>query len=78
MFEKIIDLYEEFLAAFPVQLHFLISLAIFVVLIVWLYKLVSKNLGWLILLVVFVPASIPLLKQIGQTVLEFLKHLLKK
>jgi len=78
MLEKIINFYEEFLSVFPSQLHFWISLAIFVVIIIWFLKLMQKNIIWIILLVLFIPASIPLLKQIGQGILEFLQYLLNK
>jgi len=78
MLDKIINFYEEFLTVFPSHLHFWISIAIFVVMVFWVFKLIKKNLIWIILLVFFIPASIPLLKQIGQGFLEFLKYLLNK
>ncbi len=73
---QIFSLYNQFLSLFPVQWHFWISLIIFLVLIFWLLDLVKRNIVWLVLLIIFIPASIPLLKQIFAGIISFLKMLL--
>jgi hypothetical protein len=69
-------LYDRFLSVFPPALHFWISLLLFLVIVFWVLDLVKKNLIWLILLIVLLPASIPLLRQIFLGVLQFLRFLL--
>lgn len=73
MLNQIIQLYQSFLNLFPPGLHFWISLAIFLVLVFWVLDLVKRSLVWLILLVILVPASIPLLRQIVDGLLRFLR-----
>lgn len=73
MLNQIIQLYQSFLNLFPSGLHFWISLVIFLVLVFWVLDLVKRSLAWLILLVILVPASIPLLRQIGEGLLRFLR-----
>jgi len=77
MFNQLINLYNQFLTLFPPFLHFWISLILFLVIVYWFLELVRKSLIWLLLLVIFLPASIPLLKQIFWGILAFLKVLLR-
>jgi hypothetical protein len=71
-------LYNQFLSYFPEKVHGLVSLVLAVVLIYGIYKVVRRQFVYLILLVILLPASVPILKNIWQTALEVLKFLLSK
>ena len=73
--QTIFNLYDQFLSNFPDQYHSLISLIILVVFIGVLYNLVKKNLIWLLLLILLIPASIPILNNVWQGILEILRYL---
>lgn len=67
--------YDVFISNFPAQYQGLISLGLLAVIVIALYNLIRKSLLWLFLLVLFVPASVPILSKIGQSILEFLKYI---
>lgn len=73
--QTIFNLYEQFLAHFPQNYHLIISLGILVIFVIALFNLIKRNLLWLILLIVLVPASIPILNNVWQGILEILKYL---
>lgn len=66
--------YDNFIANFPTQYQGLISLGLLAVIVIGLFHLIKKSLLWLFLLALFVPASLPLLSKIGQSILDFLKY----
>lgn len=70
--------YDTFIANFPAQYQGLISLGLLAVLVIGLYQLIKKSLLWLALLILFVPASIPIISKIGQSLLEFLKYIVSR
>lgn len=70
--------YDAFILNFPVQYQGIISLGLLAVIVISLYQLIRKNLLWIALLILFVPASIPILSKIGQGVLLFLKYIVSK
>ena len=70
--------YDVFISNFPAQYQGLISLGLLAVIIISLYQLVRKSLLWLVLLIIFVPASIPILAKIGQAIVGFLKYVVSK
>jgi hypothetical protein len=76
MLNKLFDLYSSFLSLFPPAFHFWISLILFLVIVFWLFDLVKRNIIWLLLLIILLPVSFPIVKQIFLGVLEFLKFLL--
>ncbi|OGD62927.1 hypothetical protein A2160_04110 [Candidatus Beckwithbacteria bacterium RBG_13_42_9] len=78
MLDQLADLYGQFLSIFPAYLHFWISLVIFIALVLWLVDLVKKHWIWILLLIIFIPASIPLLRQIGKGIIDLLGFLLPK
>lgn len=78
MLDQLISLYSQFLSLFPPELHFWVSLIIFVVLVFWLLDLVKRSLLWLVLLIILLPASIPILRQILEGILSFLRFLVEK
>lgn len=76
--EQIFRLYDRFLQLFPPESHSVVSVFTAVFLILSLYKLARKNALWLILLTVFVPVSVPILKKIWDGILEVLRYLMSK
>ncbi len=76
MLEEIYHLWEQFLHFFPSSLRWITSLIIFGLLVKLIISLIKKSFIWLILLVLFVPASIPLLKEIFGSVFRFLQKVL--
>jgi len=73
---QIIALWERFISIFPIELQGLIALGIFVGLVVLILDLVKCNLLWIILLIIFVPASIPIFRTIVNGILYFLRNVL--
>lgn len=67
--------YDTFISNFPVQYQGIISLGLLAVIIITVFQLVRRNLLWLILLVILVPASLPILSNIGTGLIEFLKYI---
>ncbi len=70
--------YDIFIRNFPTQYQGIVSLGLLAVIIVTLFQLIRKSLLWLFLLVLLVPASIPILSKIGQGILLFLKYIVGK
>ncbi len=70
--------YDRFISNFPVQYQGLISLGLLAIIVLGLFQLIKKNLLWLFLLILFVPASIPILSKIGTGLVEFLKYIVAR
>lgn len=70
--------YDVFITNFPLQYQGIVSLGLLAVIIIALYQLIKKNLLWIVLLVVLVPASLPILSNIGTGLLEFLKYIVSR
>ncbi len=70
--------YDVFINNFPTQYQTIISLGLLAVIVIGLFQLIKKSLLWLFLLILFVPASIPILSKIGQGILEFLKYIISR
>lgn len=68
--------YDAFIGNFATQYQGLISLGLLAIIIIVLFHLVRKNILWLVLLVIFVPASLPILRKIGEGILLFLQYIL--
>ena len=76
--QSIYDIYSQFLSYFPDQLHPWVSLALALLLVVGIYKVLRRQLVYLILLVVLLPASVPILKSVWQQILGIIKFLLSR
>lgn len=70
--------YDVFITNFPEQYQTIISLGLLAIIVIGLYHMIKKSLLWLVLLIVFVPASIPILTKIGQGVLSFLQYIVRQ
>ncbi|MBI4128189.1 MAG: hypothetical protein HY459_03920 [Parcubacteria group bacterium] len=76
--QKLSALYDRFLSLFPPEWHTVVSIAIIVLLVWWLLKLIKHNLIFIILLVIFVPASIPILVQIVNALIDFINRIIAR
>lgn len=76
--QTIFNFYEQFLSNFSAEYHGLISFCLAMLIVVGIYKIIKKEFIWLIVLVILLPASIPILKNIWQALIEALRYLLSK
>ena len=67
--------YQLFLNIFPHPLQPIISVLVGILLVYIVVQAIRKDFIYLILLVVLLPASIPILHNIGQGVVELMKFL---
>ena len=74
--QQIQDLYTNFLKLFPQALHPIISILIVVVIVYALAQVIKKDFIYLIVLIVLLPASVPILKSVGQGIVDLLKFFL--
>lgn len=76
--QSLFSIYDQFLGYFPEKVHGLVSLALAALLVYGVYKVLRRQFIYLILLVILLPASAPILKNIWQQLLEVLKFLVSK
>lgn len=76
--EQAYSIYQQFLNNFPENTHGLVSLFLAGLLVLGIYKVLKKQLVYLILLIILLPASIPILKTVWSQVFELLKFLLTR
>lgn len=74
--QQIQDLYTRFLSLFPSVLHPIISIILVVVIIYAIIQVIKKDFIYLIVLVILLPASIPVLRSVGQGIIDLIKFLL--
>lgn len=72
------DLYSQFLGYFPNFLHPVISIIVVIFLVYSIVQALKRNFIWLILLVILLPASIPILKNVVDALIGLIKFLLGK
>lgn len=58
------------------ELQGLIALLIFVGIVLMLIDLIKRNFIWILLLIIFVPASVPIFRTIVDGVFYFLRNVL--
>lgn len=75
---ELFDIYQQFLNFFPESAHGFVSLGLAVLIAYAIYKIVKKNFIFIILLIVLLPASIPILSNIWQSLTNLIKFLLTK
>lgn len=76
IFSDIVSLYEQFLGLFPSFLHPIIAILIVIFLVYSIVQVLRKNLIFLVLLVVLLPASVSVLKQVWDITYQLIKYLL--
>lgn len=74
--ETLQDLYNQFLGFFPNFLHPFVSIAVVIFLVYSIVQALKRNFIWLIILVLLLPASIPILKGVIEVLIGFIKYLL--
>jgi hypothetical protein len=76
--DQLISIYNQFLSYFPPSLHGWISLGLAILIIIGIIKVIKRDFIYLILLVVLLPASWPILKNVWDSVAKMIKFLLTK
>ncbi|OGE79912.1 MAG: hypothetical protein A2660_00455 [Candidatus Doudnabacteria bacterium RIFCSPHIGHO2_01_FULL_45_18] len=72
------SIYNQFLSYFPSNLHGVVSLSLVVLIVVGIFKVVKREFIYIILLIVLLPASVPILKNIWESLANIVKFLLTK
>jgi hypothetical protein len=74
--QNIYEIYNQFLSYFPTSIHPLISLVLAILIVYGIFKVIKQEFVYIILLVVLLPASIPILKNIWESVVNIIKFLI--
>jgi hypothetical protein len=74
--DQIFSIYQQFLSFFPDKIHGLVSLALAILIVIAVFKVIKKQFIYIVLLVVLLPASVPILKNIWEGLVNLLKFLL--
>jgi hypothetical protein len=77
MIQQLQQLYTGLLDLFPTFLHPFISIALAILLVVSIVQVLKRNFVYLVVLVVLLPASIPILKNVFDALLGFIKFILR-
>jgi len=75
---QLFSIYNQFLNYFPANLHGVVSLGLAVILVIGIVKVIRRDFVYIILLVVLLPASVPILSNIWDSLFNILKFLLTK
>ncbi|PIT97150.1 hypothetical protein COT77_02995 [Candidatus Berkelbacteria bacterium CG10_big_fil_rev_8_21_14_0_10_41_12] len=68
MIEKIMHYYDTAMNSIPENARFFLAVVIVIFLVVSLVQFLRKNLLWLVIFIILVPAAWPALKQIGLSI----------
>lgn len=71
-FERIFDLYNQFISVFPEQYQWIISVILILAIAGGLWNLIRKNWLWLALLIVVFPGILPILQNIFNSLSKML------
>lgn len=74
--QELQNLYYQFLSVFPPVLHPFISIALAVFLVYSIIQVIRRDFIYIIALIILLPASIPILKSLGQALVQLIKFLL--
>ncbi len=75
MLETIQSIYTSLLGNFPVSYHPIISVALGIVLLIAIIQTLRQNLIWLVVVVVLLPASVPILRGVADFLIVLFKFL---
>jgi hypothetical protein len=75
---EVYEIYNQFIAIFPKGVQWLVSLVLAAFLVLAVYKVLKRNFIYLILLIVLLPASIPILRHVWESLVQLIKFLLTK
>lgn len=76
--DQIMSIYNQFLSYFPQNLHGLVSLALAVLIVIGIIKVIRRDFIYIILLIVLLPASVPILRNIWDSLSNIVHFLLTK
>ncbi len=76
--DQIYDLYNRFLSYFPTNLHGIVSIALAALIVYGIIKVLRRDFIYIILLIVLLPASVPILKNVWESLVNIIKFLLAK
>ena len=71
-------IFDQFLGFFPEKFHGVVSILLAVLIVIGIYKVIKRQLVYLVLLIILLPAAGPILKNVWAQILEVLKFLLTK
>ncbi len=77
LYTYLVDLYNNFLAIFPVQLQWIVTLLVIIGLVMAFINLIRFNGIFLIVLIVLLPAIFPILQHFFSDVYNFFLYLLQ-
>lgn len=76
--DGIYQIYNQFLSYFPAGLHGLVSFLLAILIIYGVIKVIQKDFVWIIALIILLPASVPILKNIWDSLAHIINFLLAK
>lgn len=76
--DQVFSIYNQFLSYFPQNLHGIVSLALAALIVIGIIKVIRRDFIYIILLVVLLPASWPILKNVYESLVNIIKFLLSK
>jgi hypothetical protein len=76
--DQIYSIYNQFLGYFPDNLHGIVSLALAALIAIGVFKVIKREFVYIIVLIVLLPASVPILKNIWQSLSNIIQFLLVK
>ena len=72
------SIYNQFLSFFPDNLHGVVSLALAILIAIGIFKVIKRDFVYIILLIVLLPASVPILKNIWESLANIINFLLAR
>ena len=76
--DNLFQIYDKLLSLFPDGWHTIVSTIVLLAMIMLVLKYWKVGIIGIVLLVIFVPASVPVLKNIGMSVVDVVKHVINK
>lgn len=76
--DQIFSIYNQFLGYFPSSIHGMVSLVLVILIVIGIIKVIRRDFIYIILLIVLLPASWPILKNIWESLANVLNFLLTK
>lgn len=75
---QIYDIYSQFIGYFPRNIQWAVSFVLAIILIWAVFKVIARQFIYIILLVILLPASIPIFKHIWESLTQVIKFLLTR
>lgn len=77
LYESLVGLYDRFLSLFPEPVQWLVTLLVVIALVVGFISLISQSWLFLILLILLLPAIIPILQRFFGDLYRFFLYLVR-